>query len=262
MTINEHSLWLHGDGFNMLGIVSLPPTGNPVQNTGVVIVVGGAQYRAGSHRLDRVGNDRLGDAPRLLGDATVLGLRPVDRVQHLVGRVAGLLGDVVQAAARVGQALGGVLQLGHHAQLGQRGVQLAGDVGAADDGVARAEQAASLLAGMLTDQQNLLEWQRYVVLWQGRCLVEKGLAAAQTQARQRGFDALGWIAEAVARLVCLAQHLQGERGAGFYRLGNFTPGSAAVSQDATQAQMLLLLDRQWQLAQVLYPGIQSARQRL
>lgn len=50
MTIDEHSLWLHGDGFNMLGIVSLPPTGNPVQNTGVVIVVGGAQYRAGSHR--------------------------------------------------------------------------------------------------------------------------------------------------------------------------------------------------------------------
>ena len=50
MTINEHSLWLHGDGFSMLGIVSLPPTGKPVQNTGVVIVVGGAQYRAGSHR--------------------------------------------------------------------------------------------------------------------------------------------------------------------------------------------------------------------
>ncbi|MFN7123166.1 MAG: hydrolase 1, exosortase A system-associated [Hydrogenophaga sp.] len=50
MTINERSVWLHGDGFNMLGIVSLPPAGQPVQSTGVVIVVGGAQYRAGSHR--------------------------------------------------------------------------------------------------------------------------------------------------------------------------------------------------------------------
>jgi uncharacterized protein len=50
MSINEHSLWLHGDGFDMLGIVSLPPADTPTQNTGVVIVVGGAQYRAGSHR--------------------------------------------------------------------------------------------------------------------------------------------------------------------------------------------------------------------
>lgn len=50
MTVNEHSLWLHGDGFDMLGIVSLPPATTPMQPTGVVIVVGGAQYRAGSHR--------------------------------------------------------------------------------------------------------------------------------------------------------------------------------------------------------------------
>lgn len=50
MTINEHSLWLHGEGFDMLGIVSLPPAGTPSQRTGVVIVVGGAQYRVGSHR--------------------------------------------------------------------------------------------------------------------------------------------------------------------------------------------------------------------
>jgi len=50
MTINEHSLWLHGEGFDMLGIVSLPPASAPIQSTGVVIVVGGAQYRAGSHR--------------------------------------------------------------------------------------------------------------------------------------------------------------------------------------------------------------------
>lgn len=50
MTVNEHALWLHGEGFNMLGIVSLPPEPTPTQPTGVVIVVGGAQYRAGSHR--------------------------------------------------------------------------------------------------------------------------------------------------------------------------------------------------------------------
>lgn len=50
MSINEHSLWLQGDGFDMLGIVSLPPTTTPMQSTGVVIVVGGAQCRVGSHR--------------------------------------------------------------------------------------------------------------------------------------------------------------------------------------------------------------------
>lgn len=50
MTISEHSLWLHGEGFDMLGIVSLPPAGTPSERTGVVIVVGGAQYRVGSHR--------------------------------------------------------------------------------------------------------------------------------------------------------------------------------------------------------------------
>lgn len=50
MSINEQALWLHGEGFDMLGIVSLPPTTTPMQSTGVVIVVGGAQYRVGSHR--------------------------------------------------------------------------------------------------------------------------------------------------------------------------------------------------------------------
>lgn len=50
MTIIEHATWLHGEGFDMLGIVTLPPAEKPVQGTGVVIVVGGAQYRAGSHR--------------------------------------------------------------------------------------------------------------------------------------------------------------------------------------------------------------------
>ncbi len=38
------------DAQDMLGIVSLPAPGTPLQRTGVVIVVGGAQYRVGSHR--------------------------------------------------------------------------------------------------------------------------------------------------------------------------------------------------------------------
>lgn len=50
MTTIDRATWLHGAGFDMLGIVTLPPAEKPVQGTGVVIVVGGAQYRAGSHR--------------------------------------------------------------------------------------------------------------------------------------------------------------------------------------------------------------------
>jgi len=50
MTVNEQALWLHGEGFDMLGIVSPPPAQTPMQRTGVLIVVGGAQYRVGSHR--------------------------------------------------------------------------------------------------------------------------------------------------------------------------------------------------------------------
>ncbi len=84
-------------------------------------------HRTAGDRLHRIGNDRCRDAPRFAADALVFGLRLVDQVQHLVRRVAGLLGDVAQAAACVGQAVGGLLQLGHHAELGQRVVQLAGD---------------------------------------------------------------------------------------------------------------------------------------
>jgi len=60
-------------------------------------------------------------------DALVLLLGLVDRVEHLLGRRRCLVGDVVQAAARIGQAVGGRLQLGHHAELRQRVVQLARD---------------------------------------------------------------------------------------------------------------------------------------
>lgn len=50
MNAQEQALQITGDGFDMLGILSLPAPGTPVQRTAVVIVVGGAQYRVGSHR--------------------------------------------------------------------------------------------------------------------------------------------------------------------------------------------------------------------
>jgi len=50
MTAQEHAITIAGPGADMLGIVSLPAAGQPAEDTGVVIVVGGAQYRVGSHR--------------------------------------------------------------------------------------------------------------------------------------------------------------------------------------------------------------------
>ena len=50
MNAPEQPLQIAGHGFDMLGILSLPASGTPVQRTGVVIVVGGTQYRVGSHR--------------------------------------------------------------------------------------------------------------------------------------------------------------------------------------------------------------------
>ena len=51
MSNHEHPLVIPGpNAQDMLGIVSLPAPGTPQQTTGVVVVVGGAQYRVGSHR--------------------------------------------------------------------------------------------------------------------------------------------------------------------------------------------------------------------
>ncbi|HEY9209170.1 MAG TPA: hydrolase 1, exosortase A system-associated [Acidovorax sp.] len=51
MSIHEHPLVIPGPrAQDMLGIVSLPAPDALQQTTGVVIVVGGAQYRVGSHR--------------------------------------------------------------------------------------------------------------------------------------------------------------------------------------------------------------------
>lgn len=50
MKNHEHALVIDSPTAKMLGIVSLPMPGKLQQPTGVVIVVGGAQYRVGSHR--------------------------------------------------------------------------------------------------------------------------------------------------------------------------------------------------------------------
>lgn len=50
MNVQEQPIHIAGDGFDMLGILTLPAPDTPMRHIGVVVVVGGAQYRAGSHR--------------------------------------------------------------------------------------------------------------------------------------------------------------------------------------------------------------------
>jgi exosortase A-associated hydrolase 1 len=50
MSVQEHAITMAGPDADMLGIVSQPVDDQPAASTGVVIVVGGAQYRVGSHR--------------------------------------------------------------------------------------------------------------------------------------------------------------------------------------------------------------------
>lgn len=50
MSVQEQLLTLAANGRQMLAILSLPPAHTPTQATAVLIVVGGAQYRVGSHR--------------------------------------------------------------------------------------------------------------------------------------------------------------------------------------------------------------------
>lgn len=50
MSVQERAITIRGPEADMLGIVSQPAAGQPTSDTGVVIVVGGAQYRVGSHR--------------------------------------------------------------------------------------------------------------------------------------------------------------------------------------------------------------------
>lgn len=50
MNVREQAIGIPGPEADMLGIVSLPASGTALQHTALVVVVGGAQYRAGSHR--------------------------------------------------------------------------------------------------------------------------------------------------------------------------------------------------------------------
>lgn len=50
MKFHEQAMGIRGPQSDMLGIVSLPTAGTPLQPTALVVVVGGAQYRSGSHR--------------------------------------------------------------------------------------------------------------------------------------------------------------------------------------------------------------------
>lgn len=50
MTWHETALLLDCDGESLVGVLAVPATATPSPEIGVVIVVGGPQYRAGSHR--------------------------------------------------------------------------------------------------------------------------------------------------------------------------------------------------------------------
>lgn len=50
MNVHEQAIAIAGPQTDMLGIVSLPLPGTAFQPTAFVVIVGGAQYRAGSHR--------------------------------------------------------------------------------------------------------------------------------------------------------------------------------------------------------------------
>ena len=82
MNVQEQPLQIAGDGFDMLGILSLPAPGTPTLRTAVLIVVGGAQYRAGSHRQFVLLARRLAAAgyPVLRFDLPGMGDSPGDPV--------------------------------------------------------------------------------------------------------------------------------------------------------------------------------------
>jgi hypothetical protein len=78
--------------------------------------------------MDLVGGHFGGQLLRRRRDAGMFLLGQVHRVEHLLGGIAGLLGDVAQPAAGVRQPFGGLAQLGHHAELVQRVMQLPRDL--------------------------------------------------------------------------------------------------------------------------------------
>lgn len=50
MSTRDQAITISGDRFEMLGIITLPSTGQPTHPIGLLFLVGGAQYRVGSHR--------------------------------------------------------------------------------------------------------------------------------------------------------------------------------------------------------------------
>ena len=108
MTPLEQAIQVTGDGFAMLGILSLPAPGTPLQPTAVVIVVGGAQYRVGSHRQFVRLARRLAAAgyPVLRFDLPGMGDSPgapvpfEDTTPHIAAAIS-----AIQLAARVERAV-------------------------------------------------------------------------------------------------------------------------------------------------------------
>ncbi len=101
MNVQEQPLQIAGDGFDMLGILSLPAPGTPTLRTAVLIVVGGAQYRAGSHRQFVLLARRLAAAgyPVLRFDLPGMGDSPGDPVpfENTAPHIAAALDALEQA---------------------------------------------------------------------------------------------------------------------------------------------------------------------
>ena len=98
MNVQEQAIQITGDGFEMLGILSLPAPGTPTLRTSMLIVVGGAQYRAGSHRQFVLLARRLAAAgyPVMRFDLPGMGDSPGDAVSfedtapHIAAAIAAM----------------------------------------------------------------------------------------------------------------------------------------------------------------------------
>ena len=112
MNLQEQPLQIAGDGFDMLGILSLPAPGTPTLRTAVLIVVGGAQYRAGSHRQFVLLARRLAAAgyPVLRFDLPGMGDSPGDPVpfENTATHIAAALDALEQATPVDGSVLWGL----------------------------------------------------------------------------------------------------------------------------------------------------------
>jgi len=84
------------------------------------------QLASGLAVVRRAARQGLDHAQRVGTDALVFELGIVHRIQHPVGGIRGLAGDVVQAAAGIRQRLGGGLETGHQTQFTDGVVELSG----------------------------------------------------------------------------------------------------------------------------------------